>query len=154
MTPIPSNLYDMPAVTLKELRGYVAEVWAGRNWTVWLTTEGRLFRRTFTLHIGGTDAQGNRIPAESYHGRNRQQAMFRARVYLVALLQRGTLQTFGYGIEGLNALRGRMGLDLLEVGSVDRKSKKRRKSDEALQRRGARVDEGKRRHRHAARRQG
>jgi hypothetical protein len=98
--------------------GYINEVWAGRHWDAWIETQGSGFRKTYTLHIGGKNAQGERLPAESYHGVNRQQAMFRARVYLVALLQRGTLQTFGYGFAGLNALRGRMGLELLDVNGA------------------------------------
>lgn len=150
MTPIPRNLFDMPVVTLKELRGYVAEVWSGRHWDVWITTQGQGRYKTVSVHIGGKEPDGTvMMPAETYHGRNRQQAMLRAWTRMVALLQRGTLQTFGYGIEGLNALRGRMGLELLEVGNDDRKPgsrkpKGRRKPDKALQPLGARDNEGKR----------
>lgn len=126
MIPIPNNLYDMvPApVTLKELRSYVNEAWAGRNWHVWTTTEGFGSLKTVSLHVGGMDAQGTRVPAVSFHGRNRQQAMFRARIHLVALLERAHLRTFGYTLEGLNALRGRLGLDqILSVGSKPKPTK-------------------------------
>lgn len=128
MTLIPRNVYDMPAVTLKELRGYVAEVWSGQDWEVWITEQGFGLFKTVSLHIGGRDAQGARQPAESYHGHNRQQAMLRARICLVALLRCRVLTAYGHDLTGINELRERMGLARLEVSDRGLKSRKNTRS--------------------------